>query len=61
MSGASIPWRISSSTSAPTSSASARSPPASSSRIAPLGARAAAPGSNSERSRWCSAGRADGA
>ena len=37
MSGAAIPWRISSSTAAPTSSASARSPPASSSRTAPLG------------------------
>ena len=60
MSSGSTPSPISSSTSAATSSASARSPPASSSRTAPLGGRRTAPGSNSSRSRWCSAARAAG-
>ncbi len=58
MSSGTTPEPVSSSTSAATSSASARSPPASSSRTAPFGGRRPAPGSNSPRSRWCSASRA---
>ena len=61
-SGASRPSRSSAAMSAATSSSSARGPPPSSSRTALPGATAGGgSGSNSERSRWCSAARDAGA